>query len=105
MLTPTEEQVLAAADAIVAAFTATNTEAYFEGFTPDATFIFHPEDARLGSRAEYDALGELARRRLARDRVPVKRSPRAVIPRRRRLLTHGEHQHRFGRWPRLVHRA
>lgn len=56
MLTPTEEQVLAAADTIVAAFTATNTEAYFEGFTPDATFIFHPEDARLGSRAEYETL-------------------------------------------------
>lgn len=56
MFTPTEGQVLAAADAIVAAFTATNTEAYFAGFAPEASFVFHPEDARLNSRAEYEAL-------------------------------------------------
>lgn len=56
MFTPTEGQVLEAADAIVAAFTATNTEAYFAGFAPDASFVFHPEDARLNSRAEYEAL-------------------------------------------------
>ncbi|MBC9926562.1 MULTISPECIES: nuclear transport factor 2 family protein [unclassified Leucobacter] len=56
MHTPSEAQVLAAADAIVAAFAATDTDAYFAGFAPDATFIFHPEAARLASRAEYEAL-------------------------------------------------
>ena len=47
MHTPSEAQVLAAADAIVAAFAATDTAAYFAGFAPEATFIFHPEAARL----------------------------------------------------------
>lgn len=54
--TPTQEAVLAAADAIIDAFRATDTEAYFAGFAPDATFVFHPEPARLDSRAEYEAL-------------------------------------------------
>lgn len=52
--TPTTAEVAAAADAIVAAFTAGDTAAYFSGFAPDATFIFHPEPARLNSRAEYE---------------------------------------------------
>ncbi|MFT4231872.1 MAG: nuclear transport factor 2 family protein [Leucobacter sp.] len=56
MSTPTEEAVLAAADAIIDAFAATDTEAYFAGFSDDASFIFHPEPARLNSRAEYEAL-------------------------------------------------
>ena len=56
MHTPTEQAVLDAADAIVAAFTATDTEAYFAGFSEDASFIFHPEAARLNSRAEYEQL-------------------------------------------------
>lgn len=56
MNTPTEQQVLDAADAIVAAFEATDTDAYFTGFAEDASFIFHPEDARLNSRAEYEAV-------------------------------------------------
>ena len=53
---PTEQAVLDAADAIIDAFAATDTEAYFAGFDPAATFIFHPEPARLNSRAEYEAL-------------------------------------------------
>lgn len=56
MTTPTESEVLAAADGIIAAFAATDTDAYFSGFSEDATFIFHPEPARLNSRAEYEAL-------------------------------------------------
>ena len=56
MRTPTPSEVLEAADAIVAAFAATDTDAYFAGFAPDASFIFHPEAARLDSRAEYEAL-------------------------------------------------
>lgn len=50
MHTPTEAEVLAAADGIIDAFAATDTEAYFAGFSPDATFIFHPE-ARDSTRA------------------------------------------------------
>ncbi|QZY51228.1 YybH family protein [Leucobacter tenebrionis] len=56
MRTPTEAEVLAAADAIIEAFAATDTDAYFAGFAPDASFVFHPEPARLNSRAEYEAL-------------------------------------------------
>lgn len=56
MHTPSETQVLAAADAIVAAFSATDTEAYFAAFSADASFIFHPEPARLNSRNEYEEL-------------------------------------------------
>ena len=54
--TPREDEVLAAADEIVDAFAATDTERYFATFAPDATFVFHPEPARIGSRAEYEAL-------------------------------------------------
>lgn len=56
MTTPTQAQVLEAADAIVAAFAATDTEAYFAAFDPEASFVFHPESARLNSRAAYEAL-------------------------------------------------
>lgn len=56
MHTPSEAQVLTAADAIVTAFSQTDTEAYFAGFADDASFIFHPEPARLNSRAEYEQL-------------------------------------------------
>lgn len=56
MQTPDHAAVLAAADAIIEAFAATDTEAYFAGFAPDASFVFHPEAARLDSRAEYEAI-------------------------------------------------
>lgn len=56
MFTPTEPQVLAAADAIVTAFSATDTDAYFAGFATDASFVFHPEAERLNSRAAYETL-------------------------------------------------
>lgn len=52
----TEAEVLAAADRLVAAFAATDTDAYFGCFTPDATFVFHPERERLGDRAAYERL-------------------------------------------------
>lgn len=55
-ITPTESQVLAAADAIIDAFRTTDTDTYFAGFSVDASFVFHPEPARLNSRAEYEAL-------------------------------------------------
>jgi ketosteroid isomerase-like protein len=50
------EEVRDAADRLVAAFAATDTMAYFAAFRPDATFIFHPEAERLGSRAAYRSL-------------------------------------------------
>lgn len=56
MNTPTEAAVLAAADSIIRAFADTDTAAYFAGFASDATFIFHPESARLDSRAAYEDL-------------------------------------------------
>lgn len=55
MSTLTTEAVLAAADRLVAAFTATDTEAYFGCFAPDATFAFHTEPALLADRAAYEA--------------------------------------------------
>jgi ketosteroid isomerase-like protein len=52
----TTAMVHRAADHLVSAFAATDTAAYFACFTPDATFVFHPEDARLDNRAAYEAL-------------------------------------------------
>lgn len=52
----TEEDVLHAANALVEAFRATDTQAYFACFAEDATFVFHTEDRRLGSRAAYEQL-------------------------------------------------
>ncbi len=51
---PSAEAVERAAAAIVRAFAATDTAAYFAGFAADASFVFHPESHRLNSRAEYE---------------------------------------------------
>ena len=47
--------VLSAADALVAAFGRHDTKAYFEAFSPSATFIFHNLDRTLSDRAAYEA--------------------------------------------------
>ena len=52
----TEAEVLAAAAHIVDAFSRTATADYFAAFAPDATFVFHPEPARLDTRAAYETL-------------------------------------------------
>jgi ketosteroid isomerase-like protein len=52
----TEEEVLKAAAGLVAAFGGTQTRAYFDCFTEDATFVFHTEARRLDSRADYEQL-------------------------------------------------
>ncbi|MHA7240326.1 nuclear transport factor 2 family protein [Arthrobacter sp. TMS1-12-1] len=52
----TEAEVLAAADALVVAFRATDTDAYFRCFAPDASFVFHSEPRRLEDRAAYEEL-------------------------------------------------
>lgn len=50
-----KESVLAAADALVAAFAANDLDAYFGAFAPGASFIFHSAPERLMSRAAYRA--------------------------------------------------
>ncbi|MHA7189258.1 nuclear transport factor 2 family protein [Arthrobacter sp. MDT2-16] len=52
----TEDVVLTAATALVAAFRATDTRAYFDSFAEDATFVFHTEQHRLDTRAAYEQL-------------------------------------------------
>jgi ketosteroid isomerase-like protein len=58
MTTPDPAAVEAAAAAIVDAFAATDGQRYFAAFSPDATFVFHPEPRRLENRAEYERLWE-----------------------------------------------
>lgn len=48
-------EVVAAADAIVAAFGRHDSKAYFALFAPEATFVFHTTPRRLDSRADYEA--------------------------------------------------
>ncbi len=50
-----EEQVKTAANALIAAFGAHQTEDYFRAFRPDATFVFHSSPERFESRAAYRA--------------------------------------------------
>ena len=52
----TRHEVEAASQRLVAAFSATDTEAYFGAFSEDATFIFHTEPAGLDSRSAYRSL-------------------------------------------------
>lgn len=47
---------LAAADRIIADFGANRVDAYFAGFAPEATFLFHTEPERLESRDDYRRL-------------------------------------------------
>ena len=51
-----EAAVLQAAAKIVEDFGKHRTDAYFAGFAPSATFIFHTHTERLNSRSEYEAL-------------------------------------------------
>lgn len=51
-----EHEVTAAVQNLVGAFARTDTDAYFAAFAPDVSFVFHAEDRRLESRAEYEAL-------------------------------------------------
>lgn len=44
-----------AAVEVIVAFGAHDTATYFDGFAPDATFMFHNEPALLASRAAYEA--------------------------------------------------
>jgi ketosteroid isomerase-like protein len=53
---PTADDVVRAAEQIVAAFAANDGERYFACFAPDATFCFYAEPARLGDRSAYERL-------------------------------------------------
>lgn len=48
--------VLAAADALIAAFAESRTDDYFGAFSADASFVFHTTGSRLDSTQEYRAL-------------------------------------------------
>ncbi|MEW1953232.1 SgcJ/EcaC family oxidoreductase [Terrabacter sp. NPDC080008] len=48
-----EDDVLAAARALVAAFGRHDTDAYFDAFAPEATFLFYTHDTPLRSRQAY----------------------------------------------------
>ncbi|WP_223863586.1 nuclear transport factor 2 family protein [Streptomyces sp. 5-10] len=50
------DEVLRAADALVAAFGEGRLDDYFAAFAPDATFVFHTTPERLTSTADYRAL-------------------------------------------------
>ncbi len=51
-----EQDVMGAAAKIVADFGAHKTNAYFSGFSPEATFMFYTHSERLTSRAAYQSL-------------------------------------------------
>jgi hypothetical protein len=53
---PSEADALAAADRIIDDFGHHHRDAYFAGFAPEATFLFHNVDHRLESRAAYEEL-------------------------------------------------
>jgi ketosteroid isomerase-like protein len=50
------DEVIKAADALVAAFGEGRVEDYFAAFAPEATFVFHTTPGRIGSTAEYREL-------------------------------------------------
>ena len=51
-----EDEVRAAAAALVGAFASGDADAYFACFAEDATFVFHTTPERLESRAAYRAV-------------------------------------------------
>lgn len=55
-LAQSEADALAAADRIIDDFGHHRRDAYFAGFAPEATFLFHNVDHRLESRAAYEEL-------------------------------------------------
>src|SRR4051794_41817192 len=51
-----EADALSALDALVEAFSRTDTTAYFAHLAPEATFVFHSEPELIAGRAAYRAL-------------------------------------------------
>jgi ketosteroid isomerase-like protein len=51
-----EASALRAATELVAAFGSHDTRAYFDGFAPEATFLFHAEPELVPNRAAYEAM-------------------------------------------------
>lgn len=58
-MTPDPDDVREVAAAIVGAFGRNDTDAYFAGFDPRATFLFHTEPELLPNRAAYERLWDL----------------------------------------------
>ena len=54
-MTDAKDEVRAAADRLMEAFSTGDEQGYFDCFHPDATFLFHGVDP-IGSRSEYRAL-------------------------------------------------
>ena len=54
-MTDAKDEVRAAADRLMEAFSTGDEQAYFNCFHPDATFLFHGVDP-IGSRSDYRAL-------------------------------------------------
>jgi ketosteroid isomerase-like protein len=52
---PAAAAALLAATDLIAAFGSHDTRGYFDGFAPEATFLFHAEPAMIQSRADYEA--------------------------------------------------
>jgi ketosteroid isomerase-like protein len=50
------DSALRAATDLIAAFGSHDTRRYFDGFAPEATFLFHAEDALVPNRAAYEAM-------------------------------------------------
>tara|TARA_B100001059_G_scaffold162735_1_gene162258 strand:+ start:1427 stop:1828 length:402 start_codon:yes stop_codon:yes gene_type:complete len=50
----TNDDVMAAIENLVDAFSRHDKEAYFSAFADDATFLFHNQDRLLTSKAEYE---------------------------------------------------
>jgi ketosteroid isomerase-like protein len=50
-----EDEVGAAADALVGAFGSHDAQGYFAAFDPDATFMFYTTDRLLASRSEWES--------------------------------------------------
>lgn len=53
-MSTSEDEVMAAAAALVAAFGAHDVEGYFGSFAPDASFLFYTTDRVLETRAAYE---------------------------------------------------
>jgi len=51
----TETDALRAVDTIIDNFGSNQRGAYFSGFAPEATFVFHSSPVRVESRADYES--------------------------------------------------
>ncbi|WP_263262344.1 nuclear transport factor 2 family protein [Pseudomonas sp. RIT-PI-S] len=84
----THRQVLAAAEALVAAFAGNQTDAYFAAFSEDATFVFHTTPEVLENRAAYRQLWDSWQREGFRVLGCQSRNPRVSLQGDVAIFTH-----------------